>query len=114
MKIIGLPEKIEGLVFDIDQTLYDNREYYDGQKSLLVEKLAQSRSKSFDEMMKEIDEYQNQYAAENNGKKLSLGSAVGAGRHNEAVAGPVIPAEHAGPELPAGRFGFMPPGLAAP
>lgn len=74
MKIIALPEIIRGLIFDIDQTLYDNREYYDGQKTLLVQKLAQKRSRSFDDMLKEINEYQTGYAEKNNGKKLSLGN----------------------------------------
>lgn len=74
MKIMALPDTICGLVFDIDQTLYDNREYYNGQKTLLVARLAQKQDTSFNEMLKEIDEYQAGYAAKNNGKKLSLGN----------------------------------------
>ncbi|MBN2534968.1 MAG: HAD family hydrolase [Spirochaetales bacterium] len=74
MKIIALPGIIRGLIFDIDQTLYDNREYYDGQKILLVKKLAQVRSRSFEEMLREIDAHQKEYAEKNSGKKLSLGN----------------------------------------
>jgi FMN phosphatase YigB (HAD superfamily) len=74
MKIITLPVTICGLIFDIDQTLYDHREYYNTQKTLLVEKLAKKRSLSFHEMKNEIDACQDEYAGKHNGKKLSLGN----------------------------------------
>ena len=74
MKIIILPLKIKGLIFDIDQTLYDNREYYEGQKDLLVAKLAKRQNKSFEMMLKEVKEKQAAYAAQNNEERLSLGN----------------------------------------
>jgi len=76
MKIIAQPVNILGLIFDIDQTLYDNREYYDGQKTLLIKKLAKSQGKSFDKMSELINKVQQDYMAKNDGRKLSLGNLL--------------------------------------
>ena len=74
MKIFFLPEEIKGLVFDIDMTLYRNKEYYKDQKNLLVQKLAEKHNKSFIRMLEEIDSFQESYSKKNNGKKISLGN----------------------------------------
>lgn len=74
MKIIAQCENPSCLIFDIDQTLYDHREYYDGQKNILVKKLAEIQNKSFTDMAQEVDDKQTAYASEHNGKKLSLGN----------------------------------------
>ena len=74
MKIIAMPEEIKGLIFDIDQTLYDNREYYDSQKDLLVAKLASIQGKTVNVILKEVEKRQADYASQNEGRKLSLGN----------------------------------------
>jgi FMN phosphatase YigB (HAD superfamily) len=74
MKIIAYCKNPRCLIFDIDQTLYDNHEYYDGQKKILIAQLAQQRGKSFEEMVREVDEKQAAYAGSHDGKKLSLGN----------------------------------------
>ncbi|MBN1695926.1 MAG: HAD family hydrolase [Spirochaetales bacterium] len=74
MEIATIPPIIEGLIFDIDLTLYDNREYYESQKRLLLEKLARITGRSYEETLEAADEYQTGYMKANNGKKLSMGN----------------------------------------
>jgi FMN phosphatase YigB (HAD superfamily) len=72
MTIVTIPPVIKGLIFDIDLTLYDNRQYYNSQKYLLVAKLAEKNGKSYEETLMEVDLYQADYMNTNNGKKLAM------------------------------------------
>jgi FMN phosphatase YigB (HAD superfamily) len=74
MKIVRIPPLIEGLIFDVDLTLYDSREYYNSQKYLLVKKLAEKTGKSCEETLKAVDDYQQDYMKTHNGKKLTMGN----------------------------------------
>ena len=74
MKIYMIPEKISCLIFDVDLTLYDNREYYDIQKDLLVEKLAEMMGKTTEQTLAMIEKKQKKYMADHEGRKLSLGN----------------------------------------
>lgn len=74
MKVVSLPQHISGLVFDVDLTLYDNREYYDSMQPLMTERLARELGKSVPEMTAELKRVQDAYKAENGGRKLSIGN----------------------------------------
>lgn len=76
MKIIALEKPISGIIFDIDQTLYDNREYYNSQKHLLLEKLASVLNKSYNKTLNMLEDYQREYAENNEGREQSLGNCL--------------------------------------
>jgi len=74
MKIFFLPDVINGLIFDVDLTLYENREYYESMGPLMTERLAQVKNKSMLDMKAELDAVQKKYQTENGGRKLSIGN----------------------------------------
>ena len=74
MRVFNLPNKCEALLFDMDSTLYTNEEYANSQIDLLVERLAHVQSKTSAQMKYEIDEYRKNWAAEHEGKAISLGN----------------------------------------
>jgi phosphoglycolate phosphatase/putative hydrolase of the HAD superfamily len=74
MKVFRLPEHISALLFDMDSTLYTQGEYAQSQIDLPVKKLARLRGVSFQEMRDEIKDWGEKLAAENSGKKTSLGN----------------------------------------
>jgi FMN phosphatase YigB (HAD superfamily) len=74
MKILYLPTEIKGLIFDVDLTLYENRDYYDSMGPLMTERLAQEMGKSVQDMKQELDAIQKAYQAEHEGRKLSIGN----------------------------------------
>ncbi|ACF14104.1 Haloacid dehalogenase domain protein hydrolase [Chloroherpeton thalassium ATCC 35110] len=74
MQVFFLPEVINGLIFDVDLTLYENREYYESMGPLMTERLAEEKGLSVEEMKAELDAVQKKYQAENDGRKLSIGN----------------------------------------
>ncbi|NTW49128.1 MAG: HAD family hydrolase [Chlorobiales bacterium] len=74
MKVVSLPKHIRGLVFDVDLTLYDSRDYYDSMEPLMTERLARELGKTVPEMTAELRHVQETYKAENGGRKLSIGN----------------------------------------
>ncbi|NTV45339.1 MAG: HAD family hydrolase [Chlorobiales bacterium] len=74
MKVVSLPPVINGLVFDVDLTLYSSREYYDSMEPLMTERLARELGKSVPEITAELKRVQDAYKAENGGRKLSIGN----------------------------------------
>ncbi|MCA9734933.1 MAG: HAD family hydrolase [Deferribacteres bacterium] len=74
MKIYKLPKVIRALVFDIDLTLYDNRDYDEAQKDLLVHRLSEYLRRPFEEIAKEVAEIKDEFKRLNQGKELSLGN----------------------------------------
>jgi FMN phosphatase YigB (HAD superfamily) len=74
MKVVALPSVVRALVFDIDLTLYDNLEYYNSHKTLLVKRLAQELGKTETETEKEIAAVREAFAKVNGGRRLSLGN----------------------------------------
>jgi FMN phosphatase YigB (HAD superfamily) len=73
MKIVFLPQKIEGLVFDIDLTLYGSKEYYNSQIDLLITELAKEPGKPLEEALKDIDNFKKHYSDTYGGRKPALG-----------------------------------------
>jgi len=76
MKIINLKKPINGIIFDIDQTLYDNLGYYNSQKRLLIEKTAAFLHKSYSKTLELMEDFQKEYAEKNEGKEQSLGNTL--------------------------------------
>ena len=80
MQTYSLPARIEGIIFDIDKTLYDDPTYADLQTSLLIERLASEWGKSVEETQRAVDEWRERYEDKNDGQKQSLGNTfVGLG-----------------------------------
>ncbi len=74
MKIYYIPEKVNGLIFDIDLTLYNNKDYYNSQTEVLIQRLAEEQRKDYLEVKNQIDSFKLEYAEKNNGQKPSLGN----------------------------------------
>ena len=75
MKIYKIPENLKCIVFDIDGTLYTNREFVAEQIDVQIRHWAELQGKSHDEARKEIQDYRKTYALENGGKSISLANA---------------------------------------
>jgi FMN phosphatase YigB (HAD superfamily) len=73
MKIVRIPEKIEGLIFDIDLTLYGSKEYYKSQIDLLTNELIKEIGKPFDEALEDITRFRKEYTVTHCGRKPALG-----------------------------------------
>ena len=74
MRIVSLPDVVSALAFDIDLTLYDSREYYDGMEASLTRRLAQEHGKTEQQMAQEVAQVRADFARDNGGRKLSMGN----------------------------------------
>ncbi len=78
MTFYELPQKISGIIFDMDSTLYTNKAYERFQYDAVIERLAAVKHFSFDEMKAQIEAYRDDWAKTHGGKKTSLGNAFAA------------------------------------
>ena len=76
MKTYNLPPNPKALIFDIDSTLYTNAAYAFEQVDCQVRQFAKDRGITADEARCMVADYRKQYAAANNGKKISLGNTL--------------------------------------
>ncbi len=76
VKSYNLPENPKTLIFDIDSTLYTNAAYAFEQVDCQVRQFARDRGITADEARKMVADYRRQFAAANNGKKISLGNTL--------------------------------------
>ena len=76
MKTYNLPANPKTLIFDIDSTLYTNAAYAFEQIDCQVRQFARDRGITADEARKMVADYRAQFAAANNGKKISLGNIL--------------------------------------
>jgi HAD superfamily hydrolase (TIGR01549 family) len=74
MKIIGIPDVVRGLIFDVDLTLYENHTYYNLLSTLLIRRLASHLGQSEEQTEAEIGRIREAYAREHEGRGLSLGN----------------------------------------
>jgi len=72
MKVFHLPEEIKALIFDMDLTLYTNTEYAQYQIDVLIKRLAEIRSQSFDTLKSEIDATMEAWKRSHEGKPPSF------------------------------------------
>lgn len=76
MKTYNLPANPKTLIFDIDSTLYTNAAYAFEQVDCQVRQFARERGITADEARKMVADYRKKFAADNNGKKISLGNTL--------------------------------------
>lgn len=76
MKIHKIPQTIQTLIFDIDSTLYTNSAYAYEQVDCQVREFAKLKNMTSDEARKLVFDFRKKFAAENNGKKISLGNLL--------------------------------------
>ncbi|MBN1647565.1 MAG: HAD family hydrolase [Spirochaetales bacterium] len=74
MKCYSLPERIQGLIFDIDQTLYRHDHYYSLQEDLQVREFAACEKIPYAQAAERIHDYREQVGRKQGGKKPSLGN----------------------------------------
>ena len=76
MKTYNLPSNPKTLIFDIDSTLYTNAAYAFEQVDCQVRQFARERGITADEARRMVADYRKKFAADNNGKKISLGNTL--------------------------------------
>ena len=75
MKIVHIPRGPKTLVFDIDLTLYDDRDYSNAQAHVLLERLAAHLGLSTTAAESEVRRVREAFARAHHGRKLSMGNA---------------------------------------
>ena len=76
MKTYNSPQNPTTLIFDIDSTLYTNAAYAFEQVDCQVRQFARDRGITADQARRMVADYRKKFAAENNGKKISLGNTL--------------------------------------
>ena len=76
MKIHKIPNNITTIIFDIDSTLYTNQDYAYEQVDCQVREFARINNISAEEARQIVSDFRKKYAAENDGKKISLGNLL--------------------------------------
>ena len=76
MKIFSLPSQVSALLFDIDNTLYSNDEYYTLQSELLIRRFAEWKDIRIDDALRLIAAEKKRYATENDGEENSIGKTL--------------------------------------
>lgn len=76
MKIYYLPETVAGIIFDMDLTLYRNHDYYDSQIKNQVSLVAERFGLSVEAVEQRIGRFEQDYAAQNGGRKTSFGNTL--------------------------------------
>lgn len=74
MKTYALPIRVDGLIFDIDSTLYRNKEYTVHQEAVLLQRLSDYSGDSLERTVDKVNQYRSRFAAAHNGRKPSLGN----------------------------------------
>ena len=76
MKIYKIPEDLQTIIFDIDSTLYTNSAYAFEQVDCQVREYARITGMTADEAREKVLNYRKEFAAKNDGKKVSLGNTL--------------------------------------
>lgn len=74
VRIYSLPCRIDGIIFDIDKTLYDNEIYAQHQIDILIERLARELSQPLAETQEQVRQCRNGDANKVNVSSQSLGN----------------------------------------
>lgn len=74
METFNLPKNPTTLIFDIDGTLYTSAEFVQEQIDVQIRHWADINGMTHEEARKKIADFRKKYAAENDGKKISLGN----------------------------------------
>ena len=76
MKIYKIPDGLQTIIFDIDSTLYTNAAYAFEQVDCQVREYARITGMTADEAREKVLNYRKEFAAKNDGKKVSLGNTL--------------------------------------
>lgn len=76
MKIYKIPEKVSGIIFDIDSTLYTSEAYAIEQVDVQIRCIAEKKGISVRKARNLISEYRRNWKAEHEGRKISLGNTL--------------------------------------
>ena len=76
MKIYKIPDDLQTIIFDIDSTLYTNAAYAFEQVDCQVREYARITGMTADEAREKVLNYRKEFAAKNDGKKISLGNTL--------------------------------------
>ena len=76
MKTYNIPALLKTIIFDIDSTLYTNAAYAFEQVDCQVREYARITGISADQARKKVAAYRKEFAAKNDGKKVSLGNTL--------------------------------------
>lgn len=74
MNIYHLPTNLKALIFDIDSTLYTNKEYAFQQNDIQIRHYARLEALSYEVALEQVEQVRKSWAAKNGGKTLSLGN----------------------------------------
>ena len=76
MKVYKIPDDLKTIIFDIDSTLYTNAAYAFEQVDCQVREYARITGMTADEAREKVLQYRKNFAAKNDGKKVSLGNTL--------------------------------------
>lgn len=76
MKTYNIPKNLQTIIFDIDSTLYTNAAYAFEQVDCQVREYAKITGLTADQARKKVAAYRKEFAAKNDGKKVSLGNTL--------------------------------------
>ncbi|MBT3274529.1 MAG: HAD family hydrolase [Spirochaetales bacterium] len=76
MKYFSLPRNVQGLIFDIDNTLYRNDRYCALQVELLIGRYSEKAGIPLKEAERRVADIRRRYAEVNNGSTTSTGNAM--------------------------------------
>lgn len=76
MTIYKIPQNLQTIIFDIDSTLYTNKEYAKEQVDIQIRHFAKLRGISDNQARNLISEYKNTWQKEHNGQSISLGNTL--------------------------------------
>lgn len=75
MVFYSKPRVVQGIIFDMDNTLYTNEAYTRHQEDVLVARLAHKRGESLEACKEVLGALRSSFATKNGGRKPSLGNA---------------------------------------
>lgn len=76
MDVYALPDRIEAVLFDIDNTLYKDDVYFSLQSELLIKRFAVEKGVDFEEARTLVEARKSAYASANGGRRTSLGNVM--------------------------------------
>ena len=74
MELFNIPPCTKAIIFDIDGTLYTNKEYVEEQVNVQIRHYAKLKGITYDKAKTLIEDYRKNWSLEHNGKKISLGN----------------------------------------
>ena len=74
MRLYHLPPHLQAIIFDIDSTLYTNKEYAIYQNDIQIRHFARLEGMDYEEAVQRVAHTRSQWSAQHGGQSLSLGN----------------------------------------